>query len=126
MNQTLTPLLHSLSPEDVFLSQTDREFLSDVMQEICMRLDWVETDPQWMDRILFPFFHTYHALCDEPYRLRFASIVRAYYLLRSRLSNKIADQCIIEALYQDFLSTPKPLIETRLRAIQKQLEETYE
>lgn len=126
MKQTLVTSIHTAIVQEVSLSQEDQEFLRDVMQEICMRLDWVETDPKWMERILSPFYHTYHALCDAPYRSRFASIIRAYYLLRSRLSNKIGDQCIIDALYQDFLSTPKPLQDARVRSIQKQLEESYE
>ena len=84
---------NALTETKINLTENDVLFLYRCQKNVCRRLDWVECDPQKLFLIINRFLESGYV---HPQNYR--QVLNVYYDIRSRITNKVTDEDIVEAM----------------------------
>lgn len=97
---TIAQLQEELERYDVIFSPLLLEHLIKVQKAILNKLSWVEFDKDKLLTIIIKF-QDLTVLNSDNQSYLFSNIITIYYTLRSKYSNKISDQAIIEMIHDN-------------------------
>ena len=88
---------NELTETKINLTENDVLFLYRCQKNVCRRLDWVECDPQKLFLIINRFLESRY-VHQQNYRQVLKTVINVYYDIRSRITNKVTDEDIVEAM----------------------------
>ena len=88
---------NALTETKINLTENDVLFLYRCQKNVCRRLDWVECDPQKLFLIINRFLESGY-VHPQNYRQVLKTVINVYYDIRSRITNKVTDEDIVEAM----------------------------